>query len=350
MDGEFIQIVKKHMTCYPLMEPQDYGKLIFQSEFGPEHLITDQQACAAMIQEELLAIRQDSSPQYPEPIARCLCRFPISVCKTLQGARLLSSFLIMTAKEVCGTKEGLFEKIRQVECLKFSGVTEWMEAWIKRGCPPVHHSEAYRTAYQPHYRLLKTEYAEYFPAVLVMKRLLASGKQVLVGIDGRCGSGKTRFAHLLGKLFGCNILHMDDFYLPPDKRPMDWTKVPGGNMDFTRLRMEALDPLCAKKEVIYRPYNCGQGHFGQPIQLEPHPLTVIEGSYSHHPLLEAAYDCKVFLTCSAKERVRRLRLREGSYFPMFEKQWMPMEENYLRAYSIEENSDFTIDTSSFFVS
>ncbi len=350
MNGDFIQIVKKHTTCYPLMEPQDYGKLIFQSEFGPEHLITDQQACAAMIQEEFLAIRHGGSPQYPEPIAQCLCRFPISACKTLQGARLLASLLIMTAKEVCGTKEGLLKKIRQLECLEFSGVTEWMEAWKKRGCLPVHHSEVYRAAYQPHYRLLKTEYAGYFPAVLEINRLLASGKPVLVGIDGRCGSGKTRFAHLLGELFGGNILHMDDFYLPLDKRPVDWKKVPGGNMDFTRLRMEALDPLCAKKEVIYRPYDCGQDRFGQSLQLEPHPLNVIEGSYSHHPSLEASYDCKVFLTCSVMERVRRLRQREGSYFSMFEKQWMPMEENYLRAYSIEESSDFTIDTSSFFVS
>ena len=33
--GKFIQIVKEHMERCSHMEPQDFGKLAFQSEFGP---------------------------------------------------------------------------------------------------------------------------------------------------------------------------------------------------------------------------------------------------------------------------------------------------------------------------
>ena len=39
--SEFELILQAHSARYPLMEPQDYGKLVFQSEFGPEHLVSD---------------------------------------------------------------------------------------------------------------------------------------------------------------------------------------------------------------------------------------------------------------------------------------------------------------------
>ncbi len=38
MYASFLQIVRDHRARYPLMQPQDYGKLAFQSEYGPKHL------------------------------------------------------------------------------------------------------------------------------------------------------------------------------------------------------------------------------------------------------------------------------------------------------------------------
>ena len=76
-------------------------------------------------------------------------------------------------------------------------------------------------------------------------------------------------------------------------------------------------------------------------------LTVVEGSYSRHPILAAEYDLTIFLTCSREEQRRRLQAREGDYFPVFETQWIPMEENYLSRYSIEVGSHIVMDTIDF---
>ena len=78
-------------------------------------------------------------------------------------------------------------------------------------------------------------------------------------------------------------------------------------------------------------------------------LTVIEGSYSHHPGLLTGYDFKIFLTCEKREQIRRLKEREGSGYPAFAARWMPMEEHYFQACGIEAGSDLQIDTSGFFV-
>ena len=65
----------------------------------------------------------------------------------------------------------------------------------------------------------------------------------LVAIDGRCASGKTTLAGKLRSVLECNVVHMDDFYLPFSKRTEDRMAQPGGNMDFDRLLFEVLLPL-----------------------------------------------------------------------------------------------------------
>jgi len=187
----------------------------------------------------------------------------------------------------------------------------------------------------------------YFLALSKIKSLMEKGNPVIAAIDGRCGSGKTYLAKLIGTLFPCNILHMDDFYLPFEKRSRDWTEIPAGNMDLERFLSEVLCPIKTGKQVLYRPYSCKENKIGEAIRLKPCNLTVVEGSYSHHPLLASEYDLTIFLTCSKTEQRKRLQIREGDRFPMFEKQWIPLEENYLRHYSIETNSHLVIDTSTF---
>ena len=84
--------------------------------------------------------------------------------------------------------------------------------------------------------------------------------------------------------------------------------------------------------MTLRPFSCQTGSFGPETALEPKPLTVIEGSYSHHPRLQEYYDKMYFLSCPEETRLQRLRAREGDYFKVFESTWIPMEKLYLEAY------------------
>ncbi len=344
MDAVFLRILREHVRRYPMMEPQDFGKLAFQSEFGAEHLAAERQTVLDSVLEEQRLLSDKSSPQAIEDIGGGLCRFPLAALRTEEEAGLLADLFVRTAEKSRGTAEGLSEKIKQAAGFGTPGMQEWLAAWEKSGCPPVHHSKTYRWIYDPHYRLLQKDFAAYFPALAKIGSLLASGNPIIIGIDGRCGSGKSHLAELAGSLFSGLVIHMDDFYLPVRQRKENWEKIPGGNMDFERLYKEILTPLRDKETALYRPYDCGQDRLGWAVPLPPCRLTVVEGSYSHHPKLPVKYDLKIFLTCGKKERENRLREREGNGYPMFEQRWIPMEEHYLQTCAIEADSDLQIDT------
>ena len=168
---------------------------------------------------------------------------------------------------------------------------------------------------------------------------------VLIALDGRCGSGKTTLTGQLAEQFPASIVfHTDDYYLPPAQRIPDWEKTPCANMDLARLREELLRPARAGEPVFYRAYSCREGAYRPGQCIPAQPLSIVEGSYSHHPSLAPYYDIKVFVTCSAEEQMRRLRAREGKRYLNFVQRWIPLEEEYFTDYAIERNAEMTVVT------
>ena len=177
-----------------------------------------------------------------------------------------------------------------------------------------------------------------------LEDLAASGRPIIAAIDGRCGSGKSTLAALAAGRLGCALVHMDDFYLPLEKRPDGWEHIPGANMDLARLRAEVLEPFLAGERAVYRPYRCGEGRYGPAAVLPAGGLLLVEGSYSLHPDLAALYELKIFLTCSRAVQERRLRAREGEHFAAFQTTWIPLEEAYIWRYAVDKTA-LCIDTS-----
>ena len=170
-------------------------------------------------------------------------------------------------------------------------------------------------------------------------------KPLVLALDGRCGSGKTALADRLTRQFPASIvLHTDDFYLPPTQRVRGWEKTPCANMDLIRLRDEALRPAYAGQPVAYRAYNCREGAYLPPVQLPAQPLVILEGSYSHHPLLRPYETLRVFVTCAKAEQTRRLQAREGARYADFAARWVPLEEGYFAQYGVAESADFVVET------
>ena len=170
-------------------------------------------------------------------------------------------------------------------------------------------------------------------------------RPLVLALDGRCGSGKTTLADRLARQFPASIvLHTDDFYLPPAQRVRGWEKTPCANMDLIRLRDEALRPAYAGQAVAYRAYSCREGAYLPPVQLPAQPLVILEGSYSHHPLLRPYETLRIFVTCAKAEQTRRLQAREGARYADFAARWIPLEEGYFTQYGIAESADFVVDT------
>lgn len=179
MKEDFLQIIKRHREHYPLMEPQDFGKLAFQSVFGPEHMISDRRQAENFLIEEWKALPRDNaasglqeSGEVVMEVGESLCRFPLSACGSVDEVKLLAHLFCSTAEEHGGTVEELEQKLRQLTELHIPGMEEWIAAWKQKGYPPVHHSAAYRERYHPHYRLIRKEYADYFAA----ERIHRNGK------------------------------------------------------------------------------------------------------------------------------------------------------------------------------
>ena len=66
-------------------------------------------------------------------------------------------------------------------------------------------------------RAAEQAYPAFAPALREVAALARRGG-ALVAIDGRSGSGKTTLAALLARVFGCPVVHTDDYYLAFDCR------------------------------------------------------------------------------------------------------------------------------------
>ena len=76
---------------------------------------------------------------------------------------------------------------------------------------------------------------------------------------------------------------------------------------------------------------------------DPSSYLVVEGSYSHHPEFGDYADLKVFSTVDAETQTERIISRNGEEAAeMFRSRWIPMEEEYFRAYSVEENAHIVV--------
>lgn len=382
MREDFLSIAREHWVKYPHMEPRDFAKLAYQSEFGPAHMVQSPDKTLA----SLLAERKEAGPgPIPlEPIGGGLCRFHITqALSTLSELPLIGRMFHLTMVQTEGTEEGLLEKLAALETLPVPGMAEYLEGWRREGCPPVRHSEAFRNAYNPHYRVLQTRMAGFLPALVPIDRLarehyaawLRRGswgeplpgesplarrhrnglRPFLVAVDGRCGSGKTGFSSVVEQLIpgGKHVAHMDDFYLPWEKRGPGWMEIPAGNMELDRVREEILLPVRNGTPLAYPPFlpdGPALSEYGEPIEIDPNDveLILVEGTYSQHPSLAGFYDYKIFLTCGRDEQTRRLQAREGDYFPTFDRVWRTLEERYFAACGTEEAADLVVDTSGFF--
>lgn len=160
-------------------------------------------------------------------------------------------------------------------------------------------------------------------------------EQILVCIDGRCGSGKTTFANRLHELLNCEVIHMDDFFLQPHQRTLERLDEAGGNIDYERFLSEVLIPLKKTGKCVYQVYDCQSQKMVNQVIVEKQKIVIIEGSYSAHPKFQPYSDLKIFMDIDRDEQIKRLEKRSADQLEMFVKKWIPMEEKYFCEFEIE---------------
>lgn len=177
-----------------------------------------------------------------------------------------------------------------------------------------------------------------------IEALLQKKQNLLIAIDGRCAAGKTTLATYLQKVYGCNVIHMDQFFLRPEQRTYKRLSEAGGNVDYERFLIEVLTPLYKGEPFSYRPYDCGKQELMEAVRIEPFAVNIIEGSYSCHPELFNYYDLSIFMTVNEAEQLSRIKVRNGDKGVIqFQEKWIPLEERYFFAYQIEKRCKLCFD-------
>ena len=172
--------------------------------------------------------------------------------------------------------------------------------------------------------------------------IITENDSKIIAIDGRCASGKTTLSDKLRKLIPCNVIHMDHFFLRPEQRTPERLNTAGENVDHERFLQQVLLPLEAATPFTYRPFDCATMTLGAPLQIAPKAITLVEGSYSCHPKFWDHYHLHVFCDVDPEEQLRRIVKRNPLSAKMFQTKWIPLEESYFSAFSVQQRCDFII--------
>ena len=387
------QILLDHIRRYPLAEPQDFLKLVHQSAFGGAHLAqspvgqtsghsprpetgTEGDATAARFDAHLAQ----------SPVGQASGHSPCSDAE-IEGDTTAASFgaawsrlkdelmhlppapdvdspalepvggglmrLNLRAETVCGlflqtcplrdgAEEALAASLAQLGEL-LPGARPEIDAYRAAGCPAVHHSERYRHAYRPAYRLVPEAANAFLSLFQRIDALLSEKPFVRVAIDGNCAAGKSTLGALLREVYGANLFHMDDYFLPFACKTPERLAEPGGNVDYERFREEVAGQKPGSA-IRWRPFDCAAQALGAWQTAGPKPLTVVEGSYSLHPTLRGAYDLKVFLAIDPERQSARILARNGAEkHRRFIEEWIPLENAYFSALDIRSLCDLAFD-------
>lgn len=162
---DFGYYLKHQIELHPSMQMQDVVKMCYQAVFGVEHMLTDIEKARQYFHQEYEATPASFSIPLYEPISENFCRINLGAWKArnLEPEELFDLFLASASHNIPGTRFDLNNCAKSVEKIIAKGLLpfsleEWKEYYISyknNGMLPVHHSEAYRLAEQPAYRLVR---------------------------------------------------------------------------------------------------------------------------------------------------------------------------------------------------
>ena len=106
-------LIRTHLTKYPLMELTDMIKLLYQNEFGPGHMISDESESLKRLTEEWESLPRLSSSPLTEPIGNHLVRVHLAALNR-EELSLLNAMFCRTAGQTQGNRE---QFMKRLDCL-----------------------------------------------------------------------------------------------------------------------------------------------------------------------------------------------------------------------------------------
>ena len=335
-----LEILLEEKARRPETEARDFCKLLYQSEFGGGHLPGDAAVQLARLREECAVCGAGNDVPF-ERVGGGLLRLNLRALPALKLRKETVCGLFACACAPRGSVTGLEKKLDILRAnaarleLDEETVAREVDAWRAAGYPALSHSGVYRALYHPAYRLVPEATGRFLALFQAIDALLERKGRARVAIDGNSGAGKSTLGALLAAVYGGNLYHMDDFFLPPERKTTARLAEPGGNVDWERFRDEVLSRLGAP--FSYRPWRCHAEALDAPVAVSPQAVEIVEGVYSLHPALRDAYDLRVFLAIEPEAQRERIRIRSGeALLRRFQEEWIPLENAYFARLGVRE--------------
>ncbi len=176
-----------------------------------------------------------------------------------------------------------------------------------------------------------------------IRQLLEERERVIVAFDGRSAAGKSTAARWISFWLDGEVVHMDDFFLPPMLRTPERLAQPGGNVHYERVLSEVINPLQRGEVAEYGVFDCSVMDISGVQRAGEKQLVIIEGAYSLHPAFGSYFDLAVFFDIDPQEQIKRITERNGAEkLVSFTERWIPMEERYIAACNVAERCHMAV--------
>lgn len=342
-----LNILRRNIKKYPMMEIKDSIKIIYQNEFGGGHLIEDEEKSLTFLEDEYKSLDKTLVQKNDlfEYIGNGISRLNLSEYDSL-GIPLyyLNRLFMYSSNNKKGDLNRFKHKLELIyELDKFSNIEEVLNDYKDNNYPPISHSQIYRENYNPHYRVFTAECVKALPVIAEIVKFLSRKKNVVLSIDGRSASGKTTMSGILNYVFDSQLIHMDDFFLPKELRTKERYNEPGGNFHHERFIQQVSNGIKSGGSFEYDVFSCEKMNYTDRVTVNPANLYIVEGSYSSHPKIKDLYDLNIFLNIDSGSQIKRIEKRNGTgELSDYVSKWIPLEEKYFKHYNIMENSDFIV--------
>lgn len=174
----------------------------------------------------------------------------------------------------------------------------------------------------------------------VVKKHIEKNTLAIIAIDGRSASGKTTFAKEIASIYDATLFHMDDYFLPPQRKTKERLSEPGGNVDYERFEKEVLQQL-QRTTLTTQKFNCQTNTLEEKNEIELSSIIIVEGAYSLHPNLANYYGLKLFFDIDPITQKERILARNGEkMLARFVNEWIPLEEAYIKQTNLTNRVDF----------
>lgn len=165
---------------------------------------------------------------------------------------------------------------------------------------------------------------------------------IVIGIDGPSGAGKTSLVEELEKQFDITVFHVDDYFLPADRKSPNRLREPGGNFDYERMEKEVFHHI-NDDFIQSNKYNCKTACYEMKTALERKRIVVVEGVYALHPKFIPYYNYTVFLDIDRPLQLKRILSRSNNtMLERFKNEFIPLEDLYFDSLSVRNRVNLLV--------